>query len=452
MCPPLQGQSARDVALVWSPGDVVEYCICADTSRWVPSVVVSASAEAGTLVVNFFDSGQLHELSLQQSDERLAPAGCHEREPPPGFLAVQSKSRPGFHSYLDQIGGVRYASLDLAWRMHFTRELQSDCSTVSVFRAEDSQSKCFTWPSSLATEIAEPNVDMAPSPSVMPMTKFAFVLGGACAAPKKGTSTSDSPRQHQPLQQALPTAGTITKATGKCSAPFVMQKAIPKWEQRVAELEGALDESRDYVKLLESELRRTSDEEDSTRAPGFTHSHHEFPERSLSASESAPTLTTSTLDRQCTAADPRTCSPHVVADSASTLQTATRTSQPPIAHRRPLPRARTPPRGFTPVRGSSTGRLPKRSSTPTGSIRSSTPSGSPPSSSARSVRSSTPSGCPPASSARYSARSGTPSGSPRCKDSPPISMGPRFSCGVGPPGKPSSGLTPRWRTSYQSSF
>lgn len=468
MGPPLPSQLVCDAVSAWGHGAIVEFCVCASSGCWLPALVVSANSE--TLVIYFLDSGMFCELSLHQSDERLAPIGTHEQQPPPGFGAVQSHSRPGRQSYLDQMVGVKYASLELVWRVHLERELQkAGCSTMSVLPGDDLSSKCFLWPTTCDSpealsheaktdlsgsashlecspaELAEPDIGLAPSPSVVPMTKFAPVCSSTLHDPK-------IPKD-KPFQQGLPTGGIDATATGECSAAFIVQRAAPKYEQRIAELEGALDESRDYVKLLESELRKKGEDDNTQQSSVFNHSHDEPPERSLSVSESAPTLLTGTPTRKRTPAVPRTCSPRKVGGSASKFHSAARTSRPTqVTAVQSLPRARTPPRCYTPVRGSSTGRLPVRSSTPSGSIRSSTPSGSPPSSSARSMRSSTPSGSPPLSSSRCLARSGTPSGSPRSKDVPMMSIGPRWSCPRGPPGKPSSGLTPRWSTSYQTAF
>lgn len=63
----------------------------------------------------------------------MAPLGNHVgRELPPGFQTRPSQSRPGQLVYLDATTGIKYASLQLAWRTHFERLLQSTPAVGSV--------------------------------------------------------------------------------------------------------------------------------------------------------------------------------------------------------------------------------------------------------------------------------------------------------------------------------
>merc|ERR1712244_134586 len=97
--------------------------------RWyqarVMGVQTAATANMDVLTVQFYLDG-LKQKSMYRGDAaQVAPLGAHTGgELPPGFQQRPSHSRRGQFVYLDATTGVKYASPELAWRVHLERLLQ----------------------------------------------------------------------------------------------------------------------------------------------------------------------------------------------------------------------------------------------------------------------------------------------------------------------------------------
>lgn len=105
---------------LWQVGSVVEV-FSASLGRWCVALVTQVSQNQ-FLSVSFPDAkGELLSKMLARSDMQLACFGSNISELPPGFKAVPSQSRKGEFSYLDVAKGIKYQTLELAWRAHIER-------------------------------------------------------------------------------------------------------------------------------------------------------------------------------------------------------------------------------------------------------------------------------------------------------------------------------------------
>jgi len=105
---------------LWQVVSVVEV-FSASLGRWCVALVTQVSQNQ-FLSVSFPDAkGELLSKMLARSDLQLACFGSNISDLPPGFKAVPSQSRPGEFSYLDIAKGIKYQTLELAWRAHIER-------------------------------------------------------------------------------------------------------------------------------------------------------------------------------------------------------------------------------------------------------------------------------------------------------------------------------------------
>merc|ERR1719195_146545 len=116
-----------------APGEVdsILEVFSATTGRWYPARIVQAlPAQPGAegqevLTVQFYVDDEAKQKSMYRGDQHLAALGTHlGGELPPGFEIKPSQSRPGQLVYLDATTGMKYASPELAWRLHFDRMAQ----------------------------------------------------------------------------------------------------------------------------------------------------------------------------------------------------------------------------------------------------------------------------------------------------------------------------------------
>lgn len=111
----------------WEEGSIVEV-YSATLGRWYPARVMKAELAdegADVLTVQFSTDDGLKIKAMYRSDAMLSPFGTHlHGELPPGFQRRPSQSRPGQVTFLDATTGRKYASDDLAWRVHLERLIE----------------------------------------------------------------------------------------------------------------------------------------------------------------------------------------------------------------------------------------------------------------------------------------------------------------------------------------
>lgn len=118
--PPSEMANTLRQRSLWQVGSVVEV-FSASLGRWCVALVTQVSQNQ-FLSVSFPDTkGELLSKMLARSDLQLACFGSNISEQPPGFKAVPSQSRKGEFSHLDVAKGIKYQTLELAWRAHIER-------------------------------------------------------------------------------------------------------------------------------------------------------------------------------------------------------------------------------------------------------------------------------------------------------------------------------------------
>jgi len=102
---------------LWQVGSVIEV-FSSSLRRWCVALVTQVSQNQ-FLSVSFPDAkGELLSKLLARTDLQLASFRSNISELPPSFKAVPSQSRPGEFSCLDTAKGIKYQTLELAWRAH----------------------------------------------------------------------------------------------------------------------------------------------------------------------------------------------------------------------------------------------------------------------------------------------------------------------------------------------
>jgi hypothetical protein len=115
----------------WAVGSVLEV-FSATAQRWFVATVLQAQRTQGpdVLTVQFWRSGEAQMKQIYRSDAYLEVLGAHTAgEMPPGFKTLPSQSRPGHIVYLDTASNQRYASVELAWKLHFERLLKGQATS-----------------------------------------------------------------------------------------------------------------------------------------------------------------------------------------------------------------------------------------------------------------------------------------------------------------------------------
>ncbi|CAE7240469.1 RFESD, partial [Symbiodinium pilosum] len=120
----------------WKEGSIVEV-FSASAGQWyaaqVGQVEPQSDGSEDIVTVVFYIGDQIKQKSIYRTDASLAPLGTHTfNELPPGFETRPSQSKPGQLVYFDLTAGIKYASLELAWHVHFERLKQqpAGCETV----------------------------------------------------------------------------------------------------------------------------------------------------------------------------------------------------------------------------------------------------------------------------------------------------------------------------------
>lgn len=250
----------------------------------MPALVTATGPDDETLTVEFVITGLPQQHDVHRFSALLSPLGLHEQGLPPSFWARPSKSRPGQLAYADKVTGSRYGTAELAWKVHLERVLRMEC-LPTVCETSPNTKRQFAWPAS-----------MEPSAAIVGQE---FPVGEVGAAshlnlnPKKGQDMEDAHSTDvcfnadvfaelmaAPSPAAVPfavfanadhdaenedasnKAHSVAVDVGKLKAGLVCSSdpslearpsLIPQKQvqERVAQLEGALEESRERVKMLE---------------------------------------------------------------------------------------------------------------------------------------------------------------------------------------------------------
>lgn len=125
----------------WKEGSIVEV-FSASVGQWyaaqVGQVEPQSDGNEDIVTVVFYIGDQIKQKSIYRTDAALAALGTHTfNELPPGFETRPSQSKPGQLVYFDLTAGIKYASLELAWHVHFERLKQqpAGCETVACVQA-----------------------------------------------------------------------------------------------------------------------------------------------------------------------------------------------------------------------------------------------------------------------------------------------------------------------------
>jgi len=116
----------------WAPGSIVEVFSSSAGSWNVARVIKVGAGDMGgeVLTVQFMADDGPKQKCLSRNDRQVAVLGARGMpELPPGFQVRTSQSRPGQQVFLDATTGKKYASLELAWSLHFERLAQSASCT-----------------------------------------------------------------------------------------------------------------------------------------------------------------------------------------------------------------------------------------------------------------------------------------------------------------------------------
>jgi hypothetical protein len=297
----LSSSDKANLVSSWYAGAVIEYR-APPWNQWVPALILQTSIHDYTLTVEFMMMGVPHEHTVPSQSELLAPLGTHEQGLPPGFWSRPSKSRPGQLAYADKVTGARYGTAELAWKVHLERMLQMEglptfCDLTLKEELPSKEDQRFPWPSSMDLEVVKARpvhesgvcgaagqgqpdgyrfsndvhaeLMAAPSPAAVPLAAFARYHDVENESPKN-TEMSGQLEEQKCKQSklfccsAIPDATDIVPSSPKsgkkhCSAADIPTPILKSAaSERVAELEGALEESRDRVKKLEASLEKSA--------------------------------------------------------------------------------------------------------------------------------------------------------------------------------------------------
>eukprot|EP00811_Abedinium_folium_P015528 NODE_2448_length_2210_cov_8.337014.p1 GENE.NODE_2448_length_2210_cov_8.337014~~NODE_2448_length_2210_cov_8.337014.p1 ORF type:complete len:611 (+),score=165.38 NODE_2448_length_2210_cov_8.337014:169-2001(+) len=180
----------------WGVGTILEV-FCMASGRWNTAVVtgVEVGREGEVLTAQYYpESGAPQQKSLYRADWHLAPLGTHNgEEPPPGFTPQPSQTRPGQTVYLDHMTSTRYATVELAWQLHFQRK-EADLPLIYQMPFSGSPSRRrATPPRNRAAWESMMRVPASPSPSSMSARVCSMEMEGYATPPRAqscGAATS----------------------------------------------------------------------------------------------------------------------------------------------------------------------------------------------------------------------------------------------------------------------
>jgi hypothetical protein len=276
-----------------TPGTVVEYKP-PSWGHWLPAVITAVCPVSEMLTLEFVIMGTPQKHDVPFSSELLGNIGTHEQGLPPGFWARPSKTRRGQLAFVDKVTGSRYGTAELAWKVHLERILEMEslptvCCDNFAHAATDKLR--FAWHaeavSASKASIAEAgdigcssllglqdegdcvcfskdvfaDLMAAPSPAAVPMSVFAATSDDICSVGKTHKAMNDEnvePGKSCPLEAISECSNPLCKPEKETtSVPVdvvVLANKDGSTQERVAELEGALEASRDRVRELEASL------------------------------------------------------------------------------------------------------------------------------------------------------------------------------------------------------
>jgi hypothetical protein len=203
--------------------------------------VISIGSDRQTFVLEYSILDGIQRRTVNRSDARIVPLGTHEQRLPPGFNALPSSTRPGQLAFVDALTGMKYGTFDLAWRIHLERVRASvdSCGQPTINEilggAVPANQKHFAWPTSQdALDGGADAEDTEP-----PCAAANGVHEPPCTASADDVKASSCP-----------------VAVSRVAAPREMLATAA----RIAALEGALNESRAHVTLLEDVVQAKNDE------------------------------------------------------------------------------------------------------------------------------------------------------------------------------------------------
>ncbi|CAK9084919.1 unnamed protein product [Durusdinium trenchii] len=122
----------------WTEGSIVEV-YSASAGRWYAAEVGQLESQGNgkedIITVIFYLGDEVKQKSVYRNDKALAPLGSHTfSDLPPAFETRPSQSKPGQLVYFDLTTCTKYASLELAWQVHFQRLKQqpAGCETMAA--------------------------------------------------------------------------------------------------------------------------------------------------------------------------------------------------------------------------------------------------------------------------------------------------------------------------------
>lgn len=227
-------------------GAVVE-AFSATTGCWYPAAVTQVLPGENSqevLTVQFYINDEAKQKSVYRGDHQLAPLGAHTAgELPPGFEIKPSQSRPGQLVYQDLTTGMKYASAELAWTLHFERLQKRPPAGMETVCAMPSRSTAQGACAGAATPPLPPPLAVQGAPSPPKALTLAELQrrGPEAADAWALTAPQQGPHGEPGLAPHLdPTLGTAGKIALPCFGDALgSQAAYLRYEGKRAAAEAA---------------------------------------------------------------------------------------------------------------------------------------------------------------------------------------------------------------------
>jgi len=224
----------------WNVGSVVEVH-SGKLNRWCLGLVSAFRNDIEMLTVQYVSGGVVLETAMHCSDPELAPLRSHVFDLPLGFEEVRSAHESTHICFVDTSTGEMYSSLEPVWRDRLKQRIQALRNGAHI----DSENSDLDMEKECSTLFA------AGSTSCQGDFLYEMPVHQNQAASADHIGASDCEAD------AVPHFGFEEKVL----PAYVIQPPKADPFKRVAELEGALQMSRDYVKYLEGALHEQSEVE-----------------------------------------------------------------------------------------------------------------------------------------------------------------------------------------------